>query len=319
MKKKIISFVLVACLLAVMLAGCARNREMRFYTGGDQGTYYSFGKELAEVIEDSTKLGLLVETSGGSQDNLEEIKSGKADVAFTQSDVMAYAYNGTRLFANGEKVDNFSVLGSLYSEEVQIVTCDPSITDIEDLKGKTVSIGESGSGVYYNALDVLDVYDISESQINPVYQGFGESTESLKDGSIDAAFVVAGAPAQAISTLAEEMPVYILSVDREHVEALQEISPYYGYCTIDADVYGTDEDILTVDVDAILIASDDVSEEDGYKIVSGIFDNLLDLQEAHEKGTELNLEDAASVTTVPYNAGAAKYYEEHGFTVEMKE
>ncbi len=318
MKKKIIVLALMACLLAMMLAGCGARSQMRFYTGGDQGTYYSFGKSIAEVVKDATKLDLLVETSGGSQDNMEEIKSGDAQVAFTQSDVMAYAYNGTRLFANGEKVDNFSVLGSLYSEEVQIVTCDPSITSIEDLKGKTVSIGETGSGVYYNAIDVLDVYGISESQINPVYQGFGESTESLKDGSIDAAFVVAGAPAQAITTLAEEEQVYLLSVDKEHVEALQEISPYYGYCTIDADVYGTDEDILTVDVDAVLVASDDVSEEDAYDIVSGIFDNLLDLQAAHEKGAEVNLDDATSIKTVPYHPGAAKYYEEHGFTVETK-
>ncbi|MCC8141745.1 MAG: TAXI family TRAP transporter solute-binding subunit [Lachnospiraceae bacterium] len=318
MKKKLSVLIVLVCILALALVGCANGREMKFYTGGDQGTYYSFGEVIAEHVKEDKNLSLLVETSGGSQDNLENIESGKAQFAWTQSDVMAYAYNGTRLFANGDQITNFSVLGSLYSEEVQIVTCDPTIQSVDDLKGKTVSIGESGSGVYYNAMDVLEAYDISESQITPVYQGFGESTESLADGTIDAAFVVAGAPAQAITVLSETADIYIVSLDEDHINALKEISPYYGMCVIGSDVYGTDDDILTVDVDAILIASDDVSDDDAYDLVSSIFDDVSFMEEAHEKGAELNLEDATSVTTVPYHPGAAKYYEEQGYSVPTK-
>jgi len=318
MKKKLSVLILFVGLLTLVLAGCTLKGETRFYTGGDQGTYYSFGQVIADHANDEMKMNILVETSGGSQDNLENIESGKAQIAWTQSDVMAYAYSGTRLFANGDQITNFSVLGSLYSEEVQIVTCDPTIQTVDDLKGKTVSIGESGSGVYYNAMDILEAYDISESQINPVYQGFGESTDSLADGTIDAAFVVAGAPTQAITALAETTDVYFIPLDEEHIEELQEISPYYGMCVIGSDVYGTDEDILSVDVDAILIASDDLSDDDAYDLVASIFDDVSVLEEAHEKGMELNLVDATSVTTVPYHPGAAKYYEEQGYSVPSK-
>lgn len=37
-------------------------------------------------------------------------------------------------------------------EQVQIVTLNPDIKTVADLKGKTVSVGDSGSGVYFNAL-----------------------------------------------------------------------------------------------------------------------------------------------------------------------
>ena len=80
-------------------------------------------------------------------------------------------------------------------EQVQIVTCDPDIKSVADLEGKTVSIGASGSGVYYNALDILAAYDLTEDDINAQYQDFGASADALQDGKIDAAFRwVAGAP-----------------------------------------------------------------------------------------------------------------------------
>lgn len=76
----------------------------------------------------------------------------------------------------------------------------PDIKSVADLEGKTVSIGASGSGVYYNALDILAAYDLTEDDINAQYQDFGASADALQDGKIDAAFVVAGAPTVAITT-----------------------------------------------------------------------------------------------------------------------
>ena len=74
---------------------------------------------------------------------------GDAQLGFVQTDVGAYAYNGTRLFEETGKVDNFSTVANLYVEQVQIVTLDESIKSVADLKGKNVSVGAAGSGVYY--------------------------------------------------------------------------------------------------------------------------------------------------------------------------
>ena len=222
----------------------------------------------------------------------------------------SWAYEGTNLFADFGAIDCFSTVAALYMEQVQIVTCDPSIKTVADLAGKNVSIGASGSGVYYNAIDILGVYGLTEEDINPTYQGFGDSAEALKDGKIDAAFVVAGAPTTAITELASGKDVYLVSLDAEHIAALLEVSPYYSESIIAADVYGLDSDTTTVAVGAVVIARDDVAEGDVYNFVSGIYENVDAITSAHAKGAELSLDFAASVTSVPYHPGAAKYFAE---------
>lgn len=216
-------------------AGTGTSKSLTFGTGGDTGTYYAFGGVLASYVSNNTDLSVTAVTSNGSQANVEDLDSGNLQIAFVQSDVMSYAYEGERLFES--PVEDFSVVAALYMEQVQIVTTDPSIQSVADLEGKKVSIGASGSGVYFNAIDVLEAYGMTEDSISAVYQSFGDSADSLKDGKIDAAFVVAGAPTTAIVDLATAGPVYLVSLDEEHTNSLLESSPYYSAYTIPAGTY----------------------------------------------------------------------------------
>lgn len=292
------------------------NDKLTFTTGGDTGTYYAYGSVLAQYVSSNTGLDVTAVTGNGSQANGEDLDSGAVQLGFCQSDVMSYAYTGTNLFADTGAVDSFSVVAALYMEQVQIVTLNADIKTVDDLRGKNVSIGARGSGVYFNALDVLGVYGMTEEDITPVYQSFGDSAESLKDGKIDAAFIVAGAPTTAITDLSTGSQVYLVSIDDDHIGQLIEKSPYYTAYTVTADTYGMPEDCQTVAVGAVVLARDDVSEDAIYAFVSTIFENAADIQ--HGKAEELDLEFAASITDVPYHAGAAKYFAEKGFEVPVK-
>lgn len=203
-------------------------------------------------------------------------------------------------------------------EQVQIVTMNPDIKSVSDLKGKTVSVGALGSGVYFNALDVFAAYDMTLDDINPVYQSFGDSAESLKDKKIDAAFIVAGAPTTAITDLSTSGQVYLVAIDDEHVDKLIAASPYYSAYTVTADTYGMPEDVQTVAVAAVVLVRDDVSDDAVYTFVSTIFNNIDAIAEQHGKGAELNVEFAANMTSVPYHPGAAKYFAEQGLEVATK-
>ncbi|HIQ78958.1 MAG TPA: TAXI family TRAP transporter solute-binding subunit, partial [Candidatus Scatomorpha intestinavium] len=269
------------------------------------------GGTLAGYVTENTDTTVTAVASNGSQTNIEDIASGAIQLGFVQSDVMSYAYQGTRLFE--ESVTNFSTVAALYMEQVQIVTLNPDIKTVADLEGKTVSIGASGSGVYFNALDVLGAYGLTEEDINPQYQDFATSVDSLKDGKIDAAFIVAGAPTTAVVDLASGNDIYLVSLDQEHIDALIETSPYYSAYTITSDVYGTPEDCTTVAIAAVVIAGNDVSEDAVYDFVSTIFNNKGSL--GHAKEAELDLEFATSISDVPYHPGAARYFEEQGITV----
>ena len=295
-------------------AGTGASRTLRFVTGGESGTYYAFGSVIAQHASNNAGVKVVGLSGNGSQANVQELVDGTADFAFCQSDVMAYAYNGTNLF--NTKVEGFSTVAALYMEQVQIVTCDPDIKSVADLEGKTVSIGASGSGVYYNALDILAAYDLTEDDINAQYQDFGASADALQDGKIDAAFVVAGAPTVAITTLATAKDTYLVGLDDEHIAKLQESSPYYEEYIIPEGTYEGVPETKTVAVVATVIARDDVSEDDVYNICYTIFENMDNL--AHDKAGELDVEFASGVTAVPYHAGAAKYFAEKGFDVPTK-
>ena len=216
-------------------AGATDSRNLRFVTGGESGTYYAFGSVIAQHASNNAGVSIVGLVGNGSQANIQELADGTADLAFCQSDVMAYAYNGTNLF--DAKVEGFSTVAALYMEQVQIVTTNPSIKTVEDLKGKAVSIGAPGSGVYFNAIDVLGAYGLTENDIKHSYQSFGDSADALKNGQIDAAFIVAGAPTTAVTDLATTKDTYLVSLDGEHIAKLLETSDYYTETVIAKDVY----------------------------------------------------------------------------------
>ena len=318
--KKTISLALVLA-FAVACAAFADpmpgGSRLIFTTGGAQGTYYGFGTVMAGKVSETTSTKITAITSGGSKANIEAMDDGDAQLGFVQSDVGAYAFRGMRLF--DDRVTNFSTVANLYMEQVQIVTLDPDIKTVADLKGKNVSVGAAGSGVYFNAVDVLKVYGLDiDKDIKPTYQSFGDSVEALQDGKIDAAFIVAGAPTTAVTSLSATKKVYLVGFDDEHIMNLITESPYYSKNVIQKETYNTDEYVVTVAVGAVVIARDDVSEADVYNFLYGVFENKDEITAAHAKGAELNLGFAASYTAVPYHPGAVKYYSEKGMKVSGK-
>lgn len=331
MKKKLLAIVTTAFVaaLAFALVGCGGNSsdssegsssssELRFVTGGESGTYYAYGTVLAQYATNNAGVSVNALSSEGSKANIEALQNNEAELAFCQSDVTTYAYEGTSLF-EGAPYQDFSVVAALYGEQVQIVTCDPNIKTVADLKGKTVSIGAANSGVYFNAVDILGAYGMTEEDINPVYQNFADSADSLKNDKIDAAFITAGAPTTAISDLSTSKQAYLVSMDNEHIAALQEVSPYYAESIIPAGTYnGQEEDCTTVAVLAVILANDSVDQDAVYNFTKSIFDGAEAQPDAHAKYSELSLEEATSITSVPYASGAAKYYEEQGIEVPTK-
>lgn len=218
-------------------AGEGDVTPLTFGTGGESGTYYAYGGVLAQYVSANTDLSITAITSDASKTNVQEIDAGNDQIAFCQSDVMTYAFEGNADRDFDAPIESFSVVAALYPEQVQIVTTNPNLTSVADLEGKKVSVGASGSGTYFNAMDILGAYGLTEDDIDAKYQSFGDSADSLKDGKIDAAFIVAGAPTTAITDLATSGDVYLISMDEEHIDSLLKGSPFYSANTIKAGTY----------------------------------------------------------------------------------
>ena len=317
--KKILALLLVLCMALSLVACGGGASKMTMGTGGTTGTYYSYGGVLGQYIKDHAGIEVVVVSTDGSKANIQSIEAGDYQLGTVQSDVLAYAWEGTRSFAESGKIDSFRVVAGLYAESVQLITMDPSIKSVADLKGKSVSIGAPGSGVYFNAMDVLAAAGLTEADINPQYQSFADSTDALKDGKIDAAFIVAGAPTAAITELCTTNSAYLVPIDGEVAEKLFAESPFYTAYTIPAGTYaGQDTDVTTATVKATLIVSASAAEEDVYNLTKAIFENTEAIAAENGKGAELSIENATSGMTAPFHAGAAKYFAEKGVTVETK-
>lgn len=318
--KKLFTLALAAALtLSLAACGGASSAKMTMGTGGSAGTYYGYGGVLGQYIRNKASIDVKVVATDGSKANIQGIAAGDYQLGTVQSDVMAYAWEGTRSFESTGKIDSFRVVAGLYAESVQLVTMDPSIKSVADLKGRSVSIGAPGSGVYFNATDVLAAAGLAETDINAQYQSFADSADALKDGKIDAAFIVAGAPTPAITELCTTNSAYLVPIDGAVADAMMASSPFYTTYVIPAGTYpGQDSDVTTVTVKATLIVDAKASEDAVYNLTKAIFDNAADIAKENGKGAELSLENATSGMTAPFHKGAAKYFAEKGVTVDAQ-
>lgn len=288
------------------------NASLKMATGGTTGTYYAFGGIIAGALEGAVDgLSVTVHDSGASKANIYEIIDGEADLAFAQNDVTYYALTGTDLFESDGAQEGFSVLAGLYPEVVQIVAS-KDITDISQLKGKKVSVGDAGSGTEFNARQILGAYGISFDDISVQNLDFGNSATALKDGKIDAFFTVAGAPTTNIVDLCTTTSINILGLDDEHVAILQGDYSFYTTYTIEANTYnGVDYDVNAVAVTATLLVSNALDNDTVYTVTKALFENADSME--HEKAKYIDAEYAVSgFDDMPIHPGALQYYTEIG-------
>lgn len=314
MKKKMMILTSLLLVAALLLAGCgAKKTTLKMATGGTTGTYYAYSGTVSQVLSQKVdNLSFDVQSTGASKANIYLVSDGEADVAIVQNDVMYYAYNGTDLF-DGEKVSGFSAMAGVYAEVCQVVAKSGDIKSIEDLKGKRVSVGDVGSGVEFNARQILDAYGLTFDDIIVNNLSFGDSATALKDDKIDAFFCVAGAPTTAIVELATSYQISLLTVDDAHAAKLMEKYPFYTKFDIPGGTYkGVDADTATVAVVATYIVADSLDEELVYNMTKSLFENASEIATAHPKGAELDPAYSVAGISIPLHPGAERYYKEIG-------
>ncbi len=281
-------------------------------TGGTSGTYYAVGGVMQTILNDKLTLSSLsVESTGASVANVNMITDGQAQMAILQSDVINYAHTGTNSF-EGAPEDNALWVAGIYNETVQILA-KPGINTVSDLKGKTVCVGDVGSGTEINAWQVLSAAGLTKDDINAVNGSFQDGVDQLKDGKIDAAFTVAGAPTTAIVDYATTNTLNLVSLSDDELKAIQAEYPFLIRDDLKAGTYtGQDKDVTCVAIQATLVASQDLSEDVVYELLKAMFDNKDALVEGHAKFGFLDATSASAGATVPMHPGAEKYYKEVG-------
>ena len=76
----------IGFIVAYQFVQPAPPSRMSISTGGETGAYYAYAQRYAELLA-ANGITLEIKTSAGSQENLDRIKKGEADIAFVQGGI----------------------------------------------------------------------------------------------------------------------------------------------------------------------------------------------------------------------------------------
>ena len=319
MPKKFLTLLLALCLLTALSACNAAQSELRFGTAGTGGNYYAYGNALAQLLENQTDLAIDVKATAGSAANLRLLQQGFLQLAIAQSDTLQDASQDAGDFASGA-LGGYSAIAGLYTEACQIiVTGNSDINSIADLAGKRVSVGEEDSGVTRNAEQLLLSNGLTFDMLGEVKRlSFADSAAAMENGEIDAFFCTASAPTTAVTELAKTQDIRLLSLDERTIGQLLSLYDCYTECVIPADTYpGQTEAAQTIGVKAVLLASDTLDADTVQQITEILFTNAAAMQYATNFDTLPDLTTATSNLPISFHPGAAVYYAEQGYKVEV--
>ncbi len=307
-------------------------QDLKFFTigtGGTAYTYYPVGGVIANAISKPPGSrecgeggscgvdGLIASavSSRGSVDNVNAIISGLRNSGFAQSDVAYWAYTGTGTMEGKEPAKDLRTIAALFEEHIHLVAlADSGINSVADLKGKRVSLDEPGSGTYVDAKLILEANGLSADDVTAEALKGGAASEALRNGKIDAFFVVAGYPTGSLVELASAAKIKLVPISGPGADALVAKYGFFASSDIPAGAYEGVDTTPTVAVGAQWFTSAKEDDELIYQITKALWNDesrkLLDV--GHAKGKTITAETALSGVGVPLHAGAERFYKEAG-------
>mgnify|MGYP003312543573 FL=1 len=332
MIKNLFKSSLMILLLTLGLSGKSFAQELKFFTigtGGTAYTYYPVGGMIANAISKppgSRECGkggscgvpnLIASavSSRGSVDNVNAIISGLRNSGFAQSDVAYWAYTGTGTMEGKEPAKDLRTIAALFQEHIHLVALKKSnINSVKDLKGKRVSLDEPGSGTYVDAKLILESNGLSTSDVKAEALKGKAATDALRNGKVDAIFVVAGYPTGAIVELASAVDIKLVPIDGAGAKALTSKYGFFSESPIPSGTYEGVDQVNTVAVGAQWFTSAKEDSELIYQITKALWNKesrkLMDV--GHAKGKTITPDTALSGVGVPLHPGAEKFYKEAG-------
>lgn len=330
--RSVLAAALTVAAAVTVPAGAATAQDMTFFTigtGGTGATYYPLGGVIANAVsnppgsrpcDEGGSCGVpgliaVAQSSRGSVNNVNGIQSGLFDSGFSQSDVAYWAHTGTGVFEGQEPMADLRAIAALYPEHIHLVaSVDSGIESVGDLAGMRVSLDEPGSGTFVDATLILEAYGLTEDDIVSEYLKPGPAGDAIRNGQLDAYFIVAGYPTGAVVELSSAVDVTLVPIDGPEADAMVE---QYGFFSIDVIPDGTYEGIgatSTLAVGAQWITSVDADDDLVYGITQALWNDntrrLLDV--GHAKGASVTTDTALDGIGIPLHPGAERFYREVG-------
>jgi TRAP transporter TAXI family solute receptor len=256
-------------------------------SGGLESTDLAIAHQLSAALDDGDDLRIVPMVGAGGGRNIRDVRFMKGvDLGITQTNLLARMRQSGELGALDDKI---VYLAKLFNEELHIVVrADAGLDSVEQLVGRTVSLGEPGSGTQLIAHDVLDRLGIAVQEVN---MAGADAIERLATGEIDAVALIGGKP---IPAVAQRSGLRLLAVP-----FAKPLRDEFLPASLTSDDYPQlvepGRRVDTVAIGTVLIAHNWAKDTEQYKkirkFVAAFFPQLAKLQAPphHPKWREVNL------------------------------
>jgi TRAP-type uncharacterized transport system substrate-binding protein len=298
-----ILLVLAACVVAYIVVDPAPPRHVVIATGQENSAYEEFGRKYAVLL---AREGIKVELqrSLGSEDNLQRLIAGRADIAFVQS--------GSTGEAQAEGRGLMS-LGSLFTEPVWLFLREGAkgrkleIRSLTQLKGLRINLGPEGTGVPRLFRQVLSVNGVEPGQLTVSSLENTPATVELLAGRIDG-LVFSSAPEAPLIQMLLQTPGIRL-YDFRQAEAYTRRLPFLTHVVLPRGIVDLGRDIPSQDFHLIAPTATLVAREDLHPALVDLF--VRSATEIHGGAGWFQQQGqfpSPKYTEIPVSREAAKYY-----------
>ena len=292
----------------------AESFYLNIATGGTAGTYFPLGGAFAEIWNANIPgANVTAQSTGASTANINLLFDKKIEIAMVQNDIAWYSFNGEAMF-EGQEFSDLRGMAILYNEPMQMISIDPTVKSLADIKGKRVSVGAIGSGNEANARQIIAAAGLDfDKDIEARFLPYAETVSGMKDKQIDVAIFTTGMPNAGIQELALQSEIFVVPFDADVTAKLMADYPYFTELTMPANTYtGQTVDVPTITVKAMLVVSADMTDELAYELTKQIYENHDRVKAAHTVGQFITPENALKGMPIPLHPGAEKYFKEIG-------
>ena len=304
-------------------------RFFRIATGTADSSYFAVGTLIGNVVSSPPGArecdrggscgvpGLIAvtQTTAGPLENIDLIAKKRLESALCQADIAYWAFHGTGIYRKQGAVSNLRAIANLYPETMHIVTrTDRKIDDLRRLRGKTVSMGEPNSSTQLTARAMLQTLGVPEREIKVQNLPAAQAIDALREGKIDAFFLMTGVPTPELRELAGKGGFALLPIDGANARKLTGAFPFFTETTIPPQSYPGFAETPSLSLGVLWVVGAEVEERVVYGLTRALFhpNNRKALDNGHPYGRYIRRERALDGIGFQLHAGAALYYFEEG-------
>ncbi|MEM7080481.1 MAG: TAXI family TRAP transporter solute-binding subunit [Pseudomonadota bacterium] len=305
-----------ALVLSVLFGGCGSrdgNSDLpstfAIATGGPAGLYYPYGGGMAAIwSKHIPHINAKAEVTGGSVTNVIQVARQESEVGIAMADVVTSAYLGQGRFPEPLPL---RVLFTAYPNVVHILTLEQNgVRTIADFRGKRVSLGAAGSGTAVAAENVITGLGVTLEEFSPAYLSFGETTSALKDGTIDAGFIVGGLGVAAVTELSVTRDLHLVALSEAEIERLHAIHPAYTGYRVPAQTYnGVSDEVQALGIWSAVVVHESLPTRTAYQLTCTLYQHRAALLKVTSAAQATTLGNIHQLPAVPLHPGSAAYVE----------